>query len=208
MAASAALRSCAAAFSSTPAASTFNHRGHRRSGVARAALDGALGLIAADHPDWQIHNLAANGAKFADVLQQLQRAPAGYDQVLVLAGGNDVMRFTGMDQLREQLAQTVALARQRATRVVLMPCGNVGHAPFFMPPVSWLMSWRSRQLHALVAALAQRTGSVYVRLLKPADTDPFVAQPDVLNAADGLHPSDAGYRQWYAELRAQGGLPD
>jgi len=166
-----------------------------------------VGLIAADHPDWQIHNLAANGAKFADVLQQLQRAPVGYDQVLVLAGGNDVMRFTGMDELREQLAQTVALARQRATRVVLMPCGNVGHAPFFMPPVSWLMGWRSRQLHALVAALAQRTGSVYVRLLKPADTDPFVAQPDALNAADGLHPSDAGYRQWYAELRAQGGLP-
>ena len=175
-------------------------------GASRPAQS-LVGLIAADHPDWQIHNLAANGARFADVLQQLQRAPAGYDQVLVLAGGNDVMRLTGMDTLRLQLEQVVVLARQRAGRVVLMPCGNVGHAPFFFPPVSWLMGRRSRQLHALVAGLAQRTGSVYVRLLQPAATDPFVAQPDLLNAADGLHPSDAGYRQWYAELRAQGGLP-
>ena len=46
----------------------------------------------------------------------------------------------------------------------------------------------------------------YVRLLKPRDQDPFVTRSQVLNAADGLHPSSAGYAEWYRELVAQGGL--
>ena len=32
--------------------------------------------------------------------------------------------------------------------------------------------------------------------------DPFVADPE-LTAADGLHPSDAGYLAWYRQLLAQ-----
>ena len=48
--------------------------------------------------------------------------------------------------------------------------------------------------------------SLYVRLLKPRDQDPFVTRSQELNAADGLHPSSAGYAEWYRELVAQGGL--
>ncbi len=165
------------------------------------------GLIGQQHPRWQIDNLAANGAKFGDVVRQLERASTGYDLVLVLAGGNDVIRFTSEDTLRPQLQKAVALARQKAPRVVVMPCGNVGHAPFFMPPLSWAMARRSETLHTLVQEVTTTQPLVrYVRLLKPRDQDPFVARSKELNAADGLHPSSAGYQEWYRELVAQGGL--
>ena len=67
------------------------------------------------------------------------------------------------------------------------------------------MTQRARTLHRLVAAAAARTGAVYVNLFHERDDDPFVRNPS-LHAADGLHPGDAGYRLWWAELMAQSGL--
>ena len=174
---------------------------------AAAPAESLPGLMGQQHPRWHIDNLATNGAKFEDVVQQLQRASGGYDLVLVLAGGNDVIRFTSEETLRPQLQQTVTLAGQKAPRVVVMPCGNVGHAPFFFPPLSWAMSRRSETLHTLVQQAAATQPQVrYVRLLKPRDQDPFVSRSKELHAADGLHPSSAGYQEWYRELVAQSGL--
>ena len=168
--------------------------------------DSVAGRIARAHPNWLIDNQAENGAKFADVAEQLRAANKRYDLVLVLAGGNDVIRLTPAVRLRENIATTVRLAQAHANVVVLMPSGNVGHAPFFPPPISWLMSRRSKQLHAVVEQIAQESGARYVRLLEPPETDPFALQPNLMHAADGLHPSSRGYAQWYDELVRQGGL--
>ncbi len=173
---------------------------------ASSPAESLPGLISQQHPQWHIDNLAANGAKFGDVVAQLQRASTGYDLVLVLAGGNDVIRLTSESTLRPQLQQTVALARMKGQHVVVMPCGNVGHAPFFGPPVSWLMSRRSEMLHTLVQEVTTAQHVRYVRLLKPKDQDPFVGHGTTLHAADGLHPTSAGYAEWHRELLAQGGL--
>jgi lysophospholipase L1-like esterase len=125
--------------------------------------------------------------------------------VLVQAGGNDVIRLKGMDALRSDIDVVANLARSRADVVLLMPAGNVGNAPFFFPPVSWLMTQRSRSLHGFVKDAAERVGAGYVNLFHERDTDPFVADK-TLNAIDGLHPSDAGYRLWWQELRTQADL--
>ena len=164
------------------------------------------GWIGQAHPQWSIDNLAANGARFADVVQQLQGANSGYDLVLVVAGGNDVMRLTSAETLHAGMRDAVALAHQRGRSVTLMPCGNVGHAPFFFPPVSWWMGHRSQTLHAIAQSVASDGDARYVRLLEPKETDPFALHSKEMHAADGLHPSSTGYRQWYSELVRQGGL--
>ena len=164
------------------------------------------GWIGQANPQWSIDNLAANGARFADVVQQLQGANSGYDLVLVVAGGNDVMRLTSADTLRTGMRDAVALAHQRGRNVTLMPCGNVGHAPFFFAPLSWWMDQRSQTLHAIAQSVASEGDARYVRLLQPKETDPFALHSQEMHAADGLHPSSTGYRQWYSELVRQGGL--
>ena len=83
-------------------------------GAARPE-ESLVGLIGQAHPDWRIDNRAVNGARFADVVLQLQAAPAGYDLVLVLAGGNDVIRLTRQDTLRAQLEEVATLAQQRGS---------------------------------------------------------------------------------------------
>lgn len=163
------------------------------------------GWIGHHQPRWEIRNLGANGARWADLPAQLSVAGHGYDAVLVLAGGNDVIRLTARETLQQQVDAVLCQAAQVGRAVVVMPPGDVGHAPFFPPPASWWMSHRSQMLHALIRRAATARGATYVGLLRPRSEDPFVAEAARLHAADGLHPSDAGYAQWYDSLARQAG---
>jgi lysophospholipase L1-like esterase len=162
------------------------------------------GLLAQAFPRLQIDNRARDGATFAQLPAQLG-GDQRFDMVLVMAGGNDVVRLRSLQAVREDVHRVVRLALARGDRVVLMPAGNVGNAPFFFPPVSWLMTWRSRRLHTIVNAAAAPPDVVIVNLFRERADDPFVRQPR-LNARDGLHPADAGYGVWFGELMAQAAL--
>lgn len=171
---------------------------------ATSAQRSLAGLIGRDYPYLRIENRARDGAKFADVVAQLG-ADEYFDIVLVLAGGNDVIRLRGLDGMRADIDQVADLAAMRAEYLILMPAGNVGNAPFFSAPTSWWMTRRSRALHGFISDAASRTGATYVNLFhEPAD-DPFVIDGG-LHAGDGLHPSDAGYAVWFDELMAQSEL--
>jgi lysophospholipase L1-like esterase len=164
------------------------------------------GLLAQAYPRLRIDNRARDGATFADVIGQLEGATARYDLVLVNAGGNDVIRLRKLQDVRADIDRVAALARARGERVLLMPAGNVGNAPFFFPPVSWFMGSRARSMHGFVREAAAKHQATYVNLFKDKADDPFAQRAQELNAADGLHPSDAGYRVWFDELMAQGQL--
>ena len=171
---------------------------------ASGPANSVAGLAGQVFPRLTIENRAADGARHADVLQQLQRG-GSFDMVLVQVGGNDVIRLSSLDELQGQISEVVRLARGLASEVVLMPCGNVGNAPFFFAPVSWWMTQRSRTLHEYTQRVAQRDGARYVKLFHEREDDPFVRDPS-LNASDGLHPGDRGYALWWQELLTQADL--
>lgn len=173
-------------------------------GTGASSPDNSLaGLLGRAHPRLRIDNRARDGATFADVVRQFDGTQR-YDLVLVQAGGNDVIRLRSDEDLRADIDRATALARERSDRVVLMPAGNVGNAPFFFPPASWLMTDRARRMHGFIRESAERHGAVVVNLFKERADDPFAQKPE-LNAVDGLHPSDAGYQVWRDELLAQSG---
>lgn len=172
---------------------------------ASSGASSVAGLIARDHPRLRIVNRASDGARFADIARQLG-GDKRFDVVLVLGGGNDVIRLTDNTLLAQQVADVARRARSLAPLVILMPPGNVGNAPFFIAPLSWLMAQRSRALHGFVRQAAHDHGAIYVGLYKDKPNDPFAQRPDELNARDGLHPSDAGYQLWYDALNTQAAL--
>ncbi len=174
---------------------------------ASAPAASVAGLIAREHPLLTVVNRARDGARFSDIAAQLE-SEEKFDVILVLGGGNDVIRLTRYELLEHDVARTAELARTRARLVIFMPAGNVGNAPFFFAPWSWLMTERARQLHGFVRQAATDNGALYVDLFKEKADDPFAQRPGELHASDGLHPSDAGYRLWYDEMKLQTGLPD
>lgn len=172
---------------------------------ASSSSHSLAGLMGSAYPRLLIDNRAADGARFEQVVQQLQAVERHYDFVLIQAGGNDVIRLTDEADLAAQIGRAVALARQHADTVLVMPSGNVGSAPFFSAPLSWWMTRRSQMLHRLMHLTVAGSAVVYVDLYREPADDPF-AQDPALNASDGLHPSDSGYRQWWFELQQQANL--
>ena len=128
--------------------------------------------------------------------------------MLILGGGNDMIRMTGAESLRGALSRVLFLARGRSDNGGADAVGNVGNAPFFLWPWSALMTGRSRVLHAVARQAAAANGATYVSLFKERAADPFAQEPKRLHAADRLHPSDAGYALWHRELATQSGLSD
>ena len=172
---------------------------------ASSPAHSVAGMIARGHPRLRIVNRAEDGAKFADMARQLE-GNERFDAILVMGGGNDVIRFTGADALEQGIAHVAQRARVRAGLVFILPPGNVGNAPFFFAPLSWLMTQRAKELHRFVREAAADNCAVYVNLYQDRADDPFAQQPDKFNASAGLHPSDTGYRHWYDTLTSQGGF--
>lgn len=169
------------------------------------------GLLGAAYPSLAIRNLARDGARFEAVPGQIRAATApaaGFDVILVSAGGNDVIRNTDADALARAVALSFVAARERLAAdglLLVQPAGNVGNAPFFPPPLSSLMNQRAAQMHQVVRSAAAAHGAVVVNMAREAEQDPFV-QNKALNASDGLHPSDEGYKLWRDELFSQSEL--
>ena len=160
------------------------------------------GLLCRANPSLTVVNRGHDRARFEDMLAQLE-GDERFDAVLILCGANDVLRMTRDAALRDSIRRVAQRARVRSDLVVFMPPGNIGKAPFFLPPWNWWMTYRSRRLHAIVSQEAQANGALYVSLFRDRDGDPFARHPQRMNARDRLHPSDAGYQFWQRELEAQ-----
>jgi lysophospholipase L1-like esterase len=160
------------------------------------------GQIARVYPNLRILNLAQDGARFAEIADQLS-GTRRFDLILILGGGNDVIRMTGGAALGSDIERAIARACARSSHVIVMPAGNVGNAPVFYPPLTWLLRRRARTLHHAAARSAQAHGAVFVDLYRERANDPFARHPERMNASDRLHPNDAGYAYWFAELERQ-----
>lgn len=166
-----------------------------------AAGDSMAAALARDFPATDVQNLCVAGARVADVLRTVRALPPGppHDLVLVFAGGNDVLRFTPAAALcRDADALLDALA-PRARRVVWVGMANVGLAPLFLPPWSWLLSRRARRVSRLLAHCAAGRGAAFVDFYRERGHDPFSAQPERFYARDRVHPSGAAHAWCYAQ---------
>ena len=172
---------------------------------AGAPANSVAGRLGQAHQTLWVENRAQDGAKLADVVAQMRGTAEHFDLVLVQAGGNDVIRLSNLDTLRQTVNEVARAAREKAPLVLLMPAGNVGNSPFFFSPLRGWMTWRSRELHTIVRDAAASHGAVYINLFKERADDTFVQDPALLSR-DGLHPSDEGYGVWFKELMGQSTL--
>jgi lysophospholipase L1-like esterase len=175
-------------------------------GAARPE-DSVAGRIAAEFPGIEVINLARNGAKAKDAMVQIESVgEARFDIVLVQVGGNDILGFTDLGELRDDIRQVLTKAGEKGQSILFMSTGNAGLAPAFFPPVSWIYAARTRDARAVFMDASRERGIQYVDLFRERGNELFLSDPDRYYAQDYLHPSSEGYRIWYEELKKQTGI--
>lgn len=112
-----------------------------------------------------------------------------------------MLRWTSLDRLNHETLAVQQMLRARARHVVWAGMANVGRAPLFVPPFSWLITARARSVSRVLRRCAERTGVCFVNFFREADADPFSAQPQLYYGADGVHPSGAAYSWCYRALQ-------
>lgn len=176
-------------------------------GVGTGSLDPSLsiaGLIGRDYPCAAIDNIADDGARLHDVIAQLEDVKGGgYRLILVHAGGNDILRFTALDEVRRTSEEMLRKAHLLGRNVVFVSTGNVGNAPALFWPLNVVYTERSRRVRSIFQAVSARSGVYYVDLFQERDQDVFLKDREKYFARDFLHPSAEGYALWYEEIKRQ-----
>lgn len=169
---------------------------------ARDPRDSIAGRIGERYPKSTIVNRGRNGMKIRELLQDIQTVPEDQTISLMLLqiGGNDILRFTNLDDVQRDLRQVLQEATNRSDNVIVMTSGNVGAAPAFAPVTSRIYQLRTRQVRHIFLDETEAADVTYIDLYLPRSEDPFVADPEQFHSQDGLHPNSAGYGLWFEKV--------
>ncbi len=174
-----------------------------------SALQSLPGLLAAEFPRVEIVNACSHGARVADTLTQLRahtRAGQAFDLALVLAGGNDVLRFTPPRPLALQAEALLRELQPQARNIVWLGGADIGTAPALKPPLNWAFGWLCRSTMRLLDRTVNGAGVEFIDFSGVGHSRVFAAQPGRYFAGDGLHSSSASYRHCFDELKRRAPL--
>jgi len=171
--------------------------------------ESVAGLLAADFPDADIVNISESGARVADAIAQAKKCNAeglSFDVAILHLGGNDIVQATPIDKLVAGCEELMVELEKLARRVVWLGPPNLGIAPLFPAPYSWLLAARSRAAAAVFAQSAARHNVSFIDFSAPAHAGYFQGRRRRHFAGDGFHPNSASYRYGYAAARQAMGL--
>lgn len=170
--------------------------------VGTGSTDSSLsvaGRLGAAYPNADIVNLGVNGTRTPELVERFATLEGErFDLIVIHTGGNDIVRFTNLDELETTLRTVLDQATALSNSVVLLHGGNVGTSKLFPAGTRWLFTRRTKRVRKLFMPIAEEKGVYYVDMFREGNTDPFRADPDTFYSEDYFHPSAAGYGDWYS----------
>ena len=149
---------------------------------------------------------AESGRKLEDIDSSM--FDGDFDAVLVMVGGNDILRLSSTEKVREELARVLDGAKEASEEVIVLHSGNVGQSPFFVFPFDSFYSWRTRRVRKVYIDVCREMNATYIDLYTSRGEDPFAEEPERYYAPDRLHLSDRGYSVWFNEILEQSDVGD
>lgn len=160
------------------------------------------GLIGTEYPRLDITNQSVNGRTIAGLRSDLKTLEGNYDLVLLQIGSNDILRDRPLEDAAADLNVVLDTLAPRTKKIILLSSGNIGAAGRLTGSREDYYQKQTLIFSAAFVELAERRGDfTYVDLYVAPEDDPFVAEPHVYLANDGLHPTNAGYALWYKTLQ-------
>ena len=136
-----------------------------------------------------------------EIIKTFDQAQGKFDLVLIQGGANNIIYFTPLETAVAEMDALIKKAKKYSDNVVLLTSGNVGTAPIFPVPLSWIYTTRARKFLAEFEKNAITNGALFVRLFQEKIDDVFLSDVKKYYAADGLHLTAEGYKVWYEQIR-------
>lgn len=163
-------------------------------GVGALSVQSTAGRVG-DALNANVENYAENGAKISDLEVQFERRKKNaYDLVLVQIGANDVIYFSSLERASNEFEALISRLTSVASSVVLLTAGDIGKAPIFPFPISYLYTVRTKQLRGLLKPIAEKNNLIYIDLFTLPN--PFLTDIPKYYSSDRLHLSGDGYEVW------------
>lgn len=182
--------------------------GKGRPGKGRRCWRGWAVLLAESLPDPALHNIAGNGALWADVERDqlpkaLQLRP---DIASVVIGVNDTLRPNfDTDRMANSAAHTIGALRACGAEVLTMRLPDPGKMLGMPGVLARPLARRARQVNDIMDEVARRFGTLHFDAARSEE-----AYDPRMWAVDRLHPSERGHRliaRSFHALLAEAGCP-
>jgi lysophospholipase L1-like esterase len=154
------------------------------------------GLVGRRFPEAKLVNLGQNGLRTNALADEVQAIEHGWDLIVVIVGGNDVIRpWIDLDKSANNLEIIFSELAVRADNVIALTTSNLKNTSFFLWPVNHYFGARSVQMRDGAESNASKVDNlVYVDMVTRNEHVDF---GDIQEAKDHLHLSDEGYKYWY-----------
>ncbi len=158
------------------------------------------GLVGSNYPDATVINKSVNGKRTPELAHEVASLDEHYDLILIIIGGNDVLRpWLNLNDSGKNLNTIYTAASKHATKVIALTTGNLRYTSFFLWPLNYYFGARSTELRDHAAQAAAKLPNVtYIDLVTRNKTVPF---DHLKEAPDHLHLSDDGANYWYQAIR-------
>lgn len=174
------------------------------SGAGRTYVAALHARLRERYPAARVENLGVAGATSADVLSgQLPRALELRPQLVTLSvGPNDITGGVRVAQFERNLEAILTALRGSGAVVVVNLLPDLAVTPRFrLGPEREVVGRLTVQFNDAVTRKSREHGAETIDLYVPSQSE-VPSRPELV-AADGYHPSDAGYARW-AELMWRG----
>lgn len=163
--------------------------------------DTIAGLLAKDFTYADITNRSKNGMRSAQLLKFITTFPVvKSDYIFIHSGGGDIASFEKPEVIVHSIETILIEAKKRAKKVIYLPPGDVGRAPF----IPWFLRryYTNRTVYILnqLQKLAKTQGVVYVDMLHDKNGQSIEIKKEYY-ARDGMHVSSKGNGIWYKEIK-------
>ncbi len=146
-------------------------------------------LITKHSPAIHVTVCAQDGARCREVLQVCrEKRFKKFHQVILFCGGMDIIYFSRTDEIKRNLAELFSHAKSISPNVVYVSPADVGSAPVFPFPISYIYTYRSRKFLDISRECAKTYGVTFVDYFSIRNTH---------YAEDKSHPNDNGYRNLF-----------
>ncbi len=160
------------------------------------------GYFGGDFPRARIVNLGENGQKLRDLIRNFHPSQKEkYTLVVMQIGANDILHFTPLSHIKQDLTTLLGRAKAITDCVVILHSGNVGSAPIFSWPLNRVYAARTKKVKEIYLKTAKEKGAFYIDLFQEINDDVFLKNVGRFYSPDYLHPSGEGYRMWYNKIR-------